>query len=152
MSPDQTVDTDLVLLAASDAQEADRIADALIGTGTFAFIFARDAASAMSYAASTDPSLVIVALDGSEGPRLARDLRAAKPDRETRVVLVVDRREFPGARESGANALVLRPAAAVMVAVEALETLKRDERRSLQAPDRRQAFRGGRRASDINLG
>ena len=146
------MDTDLVLLAASDAHEADRIADALIGTGAFAFIFARDATSAMSYAMTTEPSLVIVALDGPDGPRLARDLRAAKPERDTRVVLVIDRREFPGARDAGANALVLRPAAAVLVAVEALETLRRDERRSLQSGDRRQAFRGGRRATDINLG
>jgi hypothetical protein len=39
-----------------------------------------------------------------------------------------------------------------MVAVEALETLRRDERRSLQSGDRRHPFRGGRRATDINLG
>src|SRR5258707_15032974 len=87
MAPDYAVDSDLVLLAASDAHEADRMADALIGTGPFAFIFARDAVSAMSYAVSTDPSRVIVALAGPEGPRLARDVRAAKPERDTRVVL-----------------------------------------------------------------
>jgi DNA-binding response OmpR family regulator len=146
------MDTDLVLLVASDPREADRFADALLGAGQFAFIFARDAVSARSYTANTDPSMVIIALDGSDGPRLAREIRAAKPERDTRVVLVIDRREFSEAREAGANAVVLRPAAAVLVAVEALATLRRDERRSLQSADRRQTFRGGRRASDINLG
>lgn len=147
-----SVDADLVLLAASDPHEADRYAEALIQAGQFAFIFARDAVSALSYAASTVPTLVIVALDGPDGPRLSREIRDANPERGIRIVLVIDRAEFAAAREAGANSVVLRPAAAVMVAIEAVAALRREERRGLHTADRRHTYRGGRRLTDINLG
>jgi CheY-like chemotaxis protein len=146
------VDADLILLVASNPHDADGYADALIGAGQFAFIFARDPISAMSYAESTQPCLAVIALEGIDGPRLAREFRTHHCRHDMRVLLVVDAREFAAARESGAHALVLKPAAAVMVAVEALGMLRRRERRALGAPDRRQAPRGGRRFTDVHLG
>jgi hypothetical protein len=48
--------------------------------------------------------------------------------------------------------VVVQPASALLVGLEAKNALEREERRALWVPDRRNAFRGGRRLTDMGVG
>jgi hypothetical protein len=68
------------------------------------------------------------------------------------VLLLLDRAQLNGAWIAGASSVVLRPASSILIALEAKNTLERVERRALWIPDRRSAFRGGRRMGDVGEG
>src|SRR6267378_5133064 len=67
--------SELVLIVAADSHDADRYAEALLPAGPFAFVFARDSASALAHAASMRPTLAIISLEGVEGIELCRGFR-----------------------------------------------------------------------------
>jgi hypothetical protein len=146
------VPSDLVLLAAADAEEADRYASALIQTDDFGFVFAHDAATAATHAANMAPDLAIISLGGDEGVRLSPRLRAVCGPHKLSIVLVVDAKHLAAARDALANAIVVKPASSLLVAVEANNVRRRVERRALARGDRRTMFRGGRRFTDIASG
>ena len=141
--------SDLVLIVAADPHDGDHYAEALSRTGPFAFVFARDGASALTYAASMRPDLAIVSLEGAEGIELCRCLRENPDTTDVRLLLVLERDQLGAARGSASNGVVVEPVSALSVTVEALGVLRRPERRSLNRPDRRGLPRGGRRLTDI---
>lgn len=69
------------------------------------------------------------------------------------MLLVLERAYLSQARTVGANAILMQPASAMLLAVEAKRVLERTERRTVWLADRRAGpYRGGRRATDIAAG
>jgi PleD family two-component response regulator len=143
---------DLVLLATPTREESDRIAQAMTPLGSYAFVFAQSIDAAVQVATSIQPDLVIAAFSGQDGIDTCKRLRMLDETRAGRVLLLLDRVQLNGAWAAGASALLLRPASSLLIAVEAKATLGRLERRILWVPDRRSAFRGGRRLADVGEG
>ncbi len=143
---------ELILIATSDEEEGDRIAMALAPLATYAFVHARNLESAVQVATSLQPDLVIAALDGMDGISLCQRLRQLPDTRNVRVQLIIERDRLNDARSAGANSVMVQPASAMFVAIEAKRTLERVERRTPWVPDRRTVFRGGRRLTDIGVG
>jgi DNA-binding response OmpR family regulator len=143
---------ELLLIATPRAEDGDRYAQALSQNSHFAFVFAHDAASTVAVASSLEPELIVLVLEGSEGIRACQQLRNVPETRHLRVMLVLDRSRLSAARGIGASEIVLQPASALMLAVEVRRVLIRSERRSVWLTDRRTAFRGGRRLTDIGSG
>jgi PleD family two-component response regulator len=143
---------DLVLLAAPTREESDRIAQAMTPLGSYAFVFAQSIDAAVQVATSVRPDLVIAALSGRDGITTCTRLRVLDDTRAGRVLLLLDRGQLNGAWVAGASTVLLRPASSILVALEAKNTLERVERRTLWIPDRRAAFRGGRRIGDVGEG
>jgi len=139
----------VVLIVVEDTTRADRYADALMRAGQLAVVFARSAAAAIDHATTMRPNLAIIALDEPDGCALCRRLGHSPAMSGLRRLLVVNRRAVAAARESTANAVLVEPVTPDQVAAEALVVLRRLERRTLTRPDRRSAFRGGRRLTDI---
>jgi DNA-binding response OmpR family regulator len=146
------VASDLVLLVAPDPEEADRYANALMQTDHFGFVIAHDAPTASTHARNLPPDLVVISLDGDDGVTLSRRLREECGPHRFSIVLVVDAKHLAAARDALANAVVVKPASSLLVAVEANNVRKRVERRSMARGDRRTMFRGGRRLTDIASG
>ncbi len=67
-------------------------------------------------------------------------------------MLVIARDRVNDARPASANSVLVQPASALLVGLEAKKTLERVERRALWVPDRRSVFRGGRRLTDMGVG
>jgi PleD family two-component response regulator len=143
---------DLVLLAAPTREESDRIAHAMTPLGSYAFVFAQSIDAAVQVATSVQPDLVISALIGRDGIAICTRLRMLDDTRAGRVLVLLDRAQLNGAWAAGASAILLRPAPSMLIALEAKNTLERVERRTLWVPDRRSAFRGGRRIADVGEG
>jgi PleD family two-component response regulator len=143
---------DLILLAAPTREESDRIAHAMTPLGSYAFVFAQSIDAAVQVATSIQPDLVIAAFSGPDGIATCKRLRLLDDTRAGRVLLILDRAQLNGAWAAGASAVLLRPASSMLIAVEAKTTLERVERRTLWLPDRRSAFRGGRRLADVGEG
>ena len=140
--------SDLMLIVATDPHDGDRYAEALQRAGHFAFVFARDVASALTYAATMRPDLAIISLQGIEGTDLP--LSPAEPETaDVRLLLVLERDHLGEARGSASNGVVVGPASPLVVTAEALGVLRRQERRALNRPDRRMLSRGGRRMTDV---
>ena len=135
--------SDLVLIVAANPHHGDSYAEALLRAGHFAFVFARDGVSALSYAASMRPDLAIISLEGSEGIDLCHRFRQVAETADMRLLLVLERDQLSAARGSASNGVVVEPASPLFVAVEALGALRRPERRALGRPDRRMSSRGG---------
>jgi DNA-binding response OmpR family regulator len=146
------VPSDLVLLVAPDPEEADRYATALMQTDHFGFVIAHDAATAAKHAGNLPPDLAIISLDGEEGVRLSPRLREVCGPHKLSIVLVVDAKHLAAARDAQANAVIMKPASSLLIAVEANNVRRRVERRALARGDRRTMFRGGRRLTDIATG
>jgi CheY-like chemotaxis protein len=92
-------------------------------------------------------------LDDLESIQACEQLRNVPETRRLKVMLVLERTHLSQARMSGASAIVMQPASALMLAVEAKRVIERTERRCVWQPDRRDGpFRGGRRATDIAAG
>ncbi len=125
---------------------------ALAPLATYAFVHARNLESAVQVATSLQPDLVIAALDGMDGISLCQRLRQLPDTRNVRVQLIIERDRLNDARSAGANSVMVQPASAMFVAIEAKRTLERVERRTPWVPDRRTVFRGGRRLTDIGVG
>ena len=81
-----------------------------------------------------------------------QQLRNVPETRRLRVLLVLERKYLSQARTVGANAILMQPASALLLAFEAKRVLERPERRSVWLADRRGQYRGGRRATDIAAG
>lgn len=143
---------ELILIATPDDEEGDRISMALAPLGTYAFVHARSLDTAIQIATSLQPDLIITTFRGADGVTLCQRLRQMAETRTTRVQLLIERDRLNEARTAGANAVMVQPASAMLVAIEAKHTLERVERRSPWVPDRRTAFRGGRRLTDIGVG
>lgn len=143
---------ELILIATADEEEGDRIAMALAPLATYAFVHARHLDAAVQIATSLQPDLVIATFDGLEGITLCQRLRQLPDTRSIRVQLLIDRDRLNEARSAGANSVMVQPASAMFVAIEAKRTLERVERRTPWVPDRRTTFRGGRRLTDIGVG
>lgn len=143
---------DLILIATPDEDEGDRVAHALAPLGTYAFVHARTLDAGVQVTTSLQPDLVIATLPGTDGVTLCQRLRALPDTRATRVLLLIERERLNDARTAGANSVLVHPASAMFVAIEAKRTLERIERRSPWVPDRRTMFRGGRRLTDIGVG
>lgn len=143
---------DLILIATSDEEEGDRVSLAMAPLGSYAFVHARTLDSAVQVATSLQPDLVVAGLPGSDGVTLCQRLRIIPDTRAVRVQLLIERERLNDARTSGANSVMVQPASAMLVAIEAKRTLERVERRSPWMPDRRTMFRGGRRLTDIGVG
>jgi CheY-like chemotaxis protein len=143
---------DLILIATSDEEEGDRIALAMAPLGNYAFVHAGHLDAAIQVATSVQPDLVIAVLSGGDGITLCQRLRQIPDTRTTRLQLVIDRDCLNQARSASANSVMVQPMAAMLVAIEAKRTLERVERRSPWVPDRRAAFRGGRRLTDMGVG
>jgi DNA-binding response OmpR family regulator len=141
-----------LLLILSNAEDGDRFAQALAQNGNFAFIFAYDVERALTLARTLEPDLTIVAVPFDRGISICQALRNDPNVAALRVLLVIDRRYLAEARASGANAYVLQPASALLIAAEARAVLARPERRTLTVTDRRSMFRGGRRLADVHSG
>jgi len=107
----------------------------------------------LAVAASLEPDLVVLVLNDPAGIQACEQLRNVPETRRLRVLLVLERTHLSKARMSGASAIVVQPASALMLAVEAKRVLQRTERRCVWQPDRRDGpFRGGRRLTDIAAG
>jgi PleD family two-component response regulator len=143
---------DLLLIVAARTEDGDRFAQALSQNGQYAFVFAHDVDSTVAVASSLEPDLIILVLDSDDGIRACQQLRNIPETRQLRVLLVLERTHMSRARTVGANALVVQPASALLLAFEARRVLERTERRSVWLADRRGAFRGGRRSTDIASG
>ena len=143
---------ELILIATSGDDEGDRIAMALAPLATYAFVHARNVDSAVQVATSLQPDLVIATFAGLEGIGLCQRLRQLPDTRSVRVQLIIERDRLNEARSAGANSVMVQPASAMFVAIEAKRTLERVERRTPWVPDRRTTFRGGRRLTDIGVG
>lgn len=120
--------------------------------GSYAFVFAQSIDGAVQVATSVQPDLVVVAFSGRDGIATCKRLRMMDDTRAARVLLLLDRAQLNGAWIAGASSVVLRPASSILIALEAKNTLERVERRALWIPDRRSAFRGGRRMGDVGEG
>jgi PleD family two-component response regulator len=143
---------DLLLIVAPTTEDGDRYAQALSQNGGYAFVFAHDAASTLAVASSLEPDLVVLVLDAGEGILACQQLRNVPETRRLRVLLVLERKYLSQARPVGANAILMQPASALLLAFEAKRVLERPERRSVWLADRRGEYRGGRRATDIAAG
>ena len=64
----------------------------------------------------------------------------------------VNRAQLNDLWAAGASSILVRPASSMLIAREARITLERVERRTPWIPDRRAAFRGGRRMGDVGEG
>jgi len=146
------VPADLVLLAAPTREESDRIVHAMTPLGSYAFVFAHSIDAAVQVATSVQPDLVIAAFSGRDGIATCKRLRVLNETRGGRVLLLLERAQLNGAWAAGASSVLLRPAASLLIALEAKNTLERIERRTLWIPDRRSGFRGGRRIGDVGEG
>lgn len=142
----------LILLATPSEEEGDRIAVALAPLGTYAFVHGRTLDSSIQVATSLQPDLVVASLPGSDGVTLCQQLRLVPETRGVRVLLLIERERLNEARTAGANGVLIQPVSAMLTAIESKRTLEREERRSPWVPDRRTAFRGGRRLTDIGVG
>ena len=110
-------------------------------------------ASTLAVAASLEPDLIILVLHDVASIQACEELRNVPETRLLRVLLVLERTHLSQARMSGASAIVVQPASALMLAVESKRVLERTERRCVWQPDRRGGpFRGGRRSTDIASG
>jgi len=138
-----------VLIVTADRHDADSYAKALMRAEQFALLFAPDAATALNYATTVLPDLAIIALEGDEGIRLCRSFRETPEAANVRLLLVLEREQLSAARGSALNGVVVEPASPVVVTSEALGVLRREERRSMNQPDRRLSHRGGRRMTDV---
>jgi CheY-like chemotaxis protein len=143
---------DLLLIVSAQTDDGDRFAHALSQNGQYAFVFAHDVASAVAVATSLEPDLIVLVLDSDDGIRACQQLRNVPETRRLRVLLVLERTHLSQARTVGANAILVQPASALLLAFEAKRVLERPERRSVWLADRRGVFRGGRRATDIASG
>lgn len=143
---------DLILIATPDEDDGDRIAMAIAPLGSYAFVHAHALDPAVQVASSLQPDLVVVTLAGDDGIALCHRLRQSQETRAIRILLVIDRDRLNEARTAGANNVLVQPASAMFIAIEAKQTLERIERRSPWVPDRRTSFRGGRRMTDIGVG
>jgi PleD family two-component response regulator len=146
------VPADLILIAAPTREESDRIAHAMTPLGSYAFVFAKSIDGAVQVATSVQPDLVIAAFGGQDGIVTCQRLRMLNDTRAGRVLLLLDRAQLNGARTAGASAVLLRPAASLLIALEARNTLERIERRTPWLSDRRSSFRGGRRIGEVGEG
>jgi hypothetical protein len=63
---------------------------------------------------------------------------------------VLERDQLAAARGSVSNGVVVEPTSPLAITGEALNALRRSERRSLDRPDRRTLPRGGRRVTDVS--
>lgn len=142
----------LILLVTPTEEEGDRIAVALAPLGSYAFVTAQNLDAAVQIATSLQPDLVITTLSGRDGVTLCQRLRQVPETKAVRLLLLIDRDRLNEARAGGANSVMVQPVSAMLVAIEAKNTLEREERRSPWVPDRRAAFRGGRRLTDIGVG
>ena len=143
---------DLILIATPTHDDGDRIAHAMTPLSSYAFVFAHTLDEALQVAGSLQPDLVIAGLAGDEGITLCQRLRQTSETRTGRTLLLVERERMNEARSAGANSVVVQPASALLVSLEAKRTLEREERRSPWIPDRRSVFRGGRRLTDMGIG
>jgi PleD family two-component response regulator len=143
---------DLILIATPAHAEGDRIAQTLTPLSSYAFVFAHTLDSAFQVATSLQPDLVIAGLGGDDGITLCQRLRQQQETRAGKTLLLIERDRMNQARSAGANAVVVQPASALLVSLEAKRTLEREERRSPWLPDRRTSFRGGRRLTDMGVG
>jgi CheY-like chemotaxis protein len=148
----QALAGELLLIVAAQIDDCDRFAQALSQNAQYAFVFAHDVASAVAVATSLEPDLIVLVLDSNDGIQACQQLRNLPETRRLRVLLVLERTHLSQARTVGANALLVQPASALLVAFEARRVLERPERRSVWLADRRGFFRGGRRSSDIASG
>lgn len=142
----------LILLATPSEEEGDRLSVALAPLGTYAFVHSRTMDSTVQIATSLQPDLIITSLAGSDGVALCQRLRSLPETRAVRILLLIERERLNEARTAGANNVMVQPVSAMLTAIEAKHTLEREERRSPWVPDRRTAFRGGRRLTDIGVG
>jgi PleD family two-component response regulator len=142
--------SDLVLIVAADRHHADRYAEALLPAGPFAFAFARDSVTALADAASMRPALAIISLAGVEGIELCRGFRRNPKTADVRLLLVLERDQLAAARGTASNGVVVEPTSPLAITGEALNVLRRSERRSLDRSDRRTLPRGGRRMTDVS--
>jgi PleD family two-component response regulator len=147
-----TVAADLILIASTTNDHGDRIAHAMTPLNNYAFVFAHALDAAIQIASTLQPDLVIAALAGIDGVTLCERLRLVPETRTSRLLLLIERAQLNEARTAGANTVVIQPAAAMLVALEAKKTLERLERRTPWVPDRRTVFRGGRRLTDMGVG
>ena len=143
---------DLILIASPTNDQGDRIAHAMTPLNSYAFVFAHGLDAAVQVASTLQPELVIAALDGVDAVRLCERLRLVPETRGARLLLLIERAQLNEARSAGANTVLIHPAAAMLIALEAKKTLERVERRTPWEPDRRTVFRGGRRLTDIGVG
>lgn len=143
---------DLILIATPSHDDGERIAHALTPLSSYAFVFANTLDTAIQVAVSLQPDLVIAGLGGNDGITLCQRLRQLPETRTGRTLLLIERERMNEARSAGANAVVVQPASALLVSLEAKHTLEREERRSPWIPDRRTSFRGGRRLTDMGIG
>ncbi|MGE3176674.1 MAG: hypothetical protein AB7O32_04355 [Vicinamibacterales bacterium] len=143
---------DLILIATPTHDDGDRIAHAMTPLSSYAFVFAHTIDAAIQAATSLQPDLVIAALDGTDGITLCQRLRQVPETRTGRTLLLIQREQVNEARSAGANSVVVQPASALLVSLEAKRTLEREERRAPWIPDRRSSFRGGRRLTDMGIG
>lgn len=125
---------------------------ALAPLASYAFAHARTLDSAVQVATSLQPDLVIATFAGMDGITLCQRLRQLPDTRTVRVQIIIERDRLNEARSAGANSVMVQPASAMFVAIEAKQTLERVERRTPWVPDRRTAFRGGRRLTDMGVG
>ena len=142
--------SELVLIVAADRRHADRYAEALLPAGPFAFAFARDSVTALADAASMRPALAIISLAGVEGIELCRGFRQNPETADVRLLLVLERDQLAAARGTASNGVVVQPTSPLAITGEALNVLRRSERRSLDRSDRRTLPRGGRRITDVS--
>jgi DNA-binding response OmpR family regulator len=141
---------ELLLIATPRTDDGDRYAQALSQNSQYAFAFAHDVAGTLAVGSSLEPDLILLVLDDLDSIAACQQLRNVPETRQLKVLLVLDREHLGDARTVGANAIVMRPASALLLAFEARQVLERPERRSVWVPDRRTgAHRGGRRLTDI---
>lgn len=142
----------LILIATTGHDEGERIAHAMTPLSSYAFVFAQSLDAAVQVASTLQPELVIAGLVGLDGVTLCERLRLLQETRACRLLLLMDRAHLNEARSAGANTVLIQPTAAMLVALEAKNTLERVERRTPWVANRRTVFRGGRRLTDIGVG
>ena len=147
-----TLAGELLLIVTRRTEDGDRYAQALSQNSQYAFVFAHDPAGTVAVASSLEPDLIVLVLDDPDGISACRQLRNIPETRNLRVLLVLDRVHLSDARSAGANGIVMQPASAMLIAIEAKRVLERPERRTVWQPDRRGSYRGGRRLTDIPPG
>lgn len=141
--------SELLLIAASNPEEADNYGRLLMEAGHSAFVFANDINAAAEFVTDMRPGLIIAALHDEESLALCRLLRAEEHTRDSRVLVIIARESLSAARDAVPTAILLRPVADQSLAAEVHRVLDRVERRDLHRDDRRREFRGGRRIADV---
>lgn len=139
----------LVLIVSPEREWNDRIAEALSSFEGTAFTFANTGEEALDSALSVEPDAAIVRLPIVSTARLCRALRALSETRRTRVLVVVDPEDVGALRNVVVSGIIVAPASSTMVAFELRRVIARIERRADRDADRRAAFRGGRRVTDV---